>query len=231
MSGSKNLLIATLPSRDRASLLGLCQSVPLTVGAILSRPGQPIRHVYFPDDGFISLAAQEEGEHALEVGLVGREGMLGMQLSLGIAAVPLHAKVRGEGTAQRMEVASFRHELARSESLQRQVHRYVYVLVDQLAGGAACTRFHGIAPRLARWLLMSHDRALSSGCIQLTHEALAAMLGVRRAGITRAAGELQRQGLVRYHRGEITVLDRSALMLAACGCYSADLRAYRRVFG
>jgi len=230
MPDSENLLIATLPWRDRTALLALCEAVPLMQGAVLAGPGQPIRHVYFPDEGFISLVTAIDGVPALEVGMIGREGMLGMQLSLGVGDVPLHALVQGEGRAQRIEAAPFQLELARSEALRRQMSRYVYVLLDQLAGGAACTRFHGIAPRLARWLLMSHDRA-GSRRLHLTHESLAAMLGVRRVGITRAAGDLQRLGLVTYHRGQITVLDPDGLAQAACGCYAADGRAYRRMFG
>lgn len=230
MSDSENLLIASLPRRDRTALLALCETVPLTPGAVLGGPGQPIRHVYFPDEGFISLVTAADGVPALEVGMIGREGMLGMQLSLGVGAVPLHALVQGAGRALRIEAAPFQLELARSEALQRQIGRYVYVLLDQLAGGAACTRFHGIEPRLARWLLMSHDRA-GARCLHLTHESLASMLGVRRVGITRAAGELQRRGLVHYHRGQITVLDPAGLAQAACGCYAADQRAYQRMFG
>jgi len=228
---AENHLIALLPRRSRAPLLAMCESVRLELGTVLCRPGEPTRHVYFPNDSFISLVTSVGGEPpGLEVGMVGREGMLGAQLVLGVGATPLHALVQGAGTARRIEAAPFRRELARSKALQRLLNRYVYVLMAQLATSAACTRFHSVGPRLARWFLMSQDRSHSES-FHLTHEFLAYMLGVRRVGITCAASELQLQGLVRYHRGEITVLDRAGLEAAACGCYAADRHAYDRMLG
>jgi CRP-like cAMP-binding protein len=226
----ENRLIAMLPRRDRTRLLAACVSVPLELGAVLCEPGEATRHVYFPKDCFISLVAAIEGEPALEVGMVGREGMLGAQLVLGVSFIPLHAVVQGAGTARRITAASFRRELAASKALQRALNRYLYVLMAQLATSAACTRFHSVGPRLARWLLMSQDRAHSVS-FHLTHEFMAYMLGVRRVGITGAASDLQRRGLIGYHRGEITVLDRAGLEGAACGCYVADRQAYDRMLG
>jgi CRP-like cAMP-binding protein len=171
-----------------------------------------------------------DGEAGLEVGMVGREGMLGAGLVLGVGAMPFHAVVQGAGTARRIRAAPFQRELGRSRSLRRTVSRYLYVLIAQLATSSACTRFHAVGPRLARWLLMSQDRA-HSGTFHLTHEFLAGMLGVRRVGITCAAGELQRRGVIAYHRGNITVLDRAGLEAAACGCYAADRVAYDGMLG
>ncbi len=230
MTVAENRLIAMLPRRDRTRLLAACVSVPLELGAVLCEPGEATRHVYFPKDCFISLVAAIEGEPALEVGMVGREGMLGAQLVLGVSFIPLHAVVQGAGTARRITAASFRRELAASKALQRALNRYLYVLMAQLATSAACTRFHSVGPRLARWLLMSQDRAHSDS-FHLTHEFVAYMLGVRRVGITGAASDLQRRGLIGYHRGEITVLDRAGLEGAACGCYVADRQAYDRMLG
>lgn len=230
MTASENHLIAMLPRRDRLSLLNACESVPLQLGTVLYAPGESTRHVYFPVEGFISLLTAIEGAPALEVGMVGREGMLGVQLSLGVSAVPLHALVQGPGTAHRIKADSFRQELAASKMLREGMNRYLYVLMAQLATSAACTRFHSVGPRLARWLLMSQDRAYSDR-FHLTQEFLACMLGVRRVGITRAASELQARGLIRYHRGEITVLDRGGLEAAACSCYAADRDAYGRILG
>ncbi|MBC7995801.1 MAG: Crp/Fnr family transcriptional regulator [Rhizobacter sp.] len=225
MATVENHLIELLPRKDRARLLTLCEPFELLLAAVLCEPGQATSHVYFPLQGFISLVVMVEGSPGVEVGMVGREGMLGAQLALGVTTVPVHALVQGAGSAWRIEAAAFRVELARSPSLQRHLNRYLYVLMAQQAASAACLRFHLIGPRLARWLLMSQDRAHSNS-FHLTHQFLAYMLGVRRVGITAAAGALQRGGLIDYHRGDMVVLDRGGLELAACGCYAADQRAY-----
>lgn len=230
MTVAANELVARLPRRDRLSLLAACESVLLAPGTELCKPGNRLRHVYFPNDGFISLTAAIDGEPGLEVAMVGREGMLGVHLVLGVGIAPLHATVHGAGTAWRIGSARFRIEHAASTALQRLLNRYLYALMEQMATSACCTRFHRVEPRLARWLLISHDRAHSDN-FHLTHEGLAGMLGVRRVGITGAAGALQRRGLVRYHRGDITVLDRAGLEAAACGCYAADRDAYGRMLG
>jgi CRP-like cAMP-binding protein len=187
-----------------------------------------MRHVYFPTAGFISVVTQLDGKPVLEVGMVGREGMLGAHLALGVASAPLYSIVQGSGNALRVGAIPFRRELARSQSLQACMDRYLYVLMAQLAASAACLRFHRIGPRLARWLLMSQDRAQSDS-FRVTHEFLAYMLGVRRVGITAAAGDLQRQGLIRYHRGQLQVLDRPGLEAASCSCYAAECGAYSRL--
>jgi CRP-like cAMP-binding protein len=230
MAPAENHLIVLLPRRERVSLLAACETAQLERGTVLCKAGEPARHVYFPTGCTISLVSAIASEVGLEVGMVGREGMLGAQLVLGVSAFPLHALVQGSGTARRVPAARFRRELSRSKVLQVALNRYVYVLMAQLATSAACTRFHRIEPRLARWLLMTQDRAHSDS-FRLTHEFLAHMLGVRRVGITGAACALQRQGLIRYHRGDITVLDRAGLEAAACSCYAADRRAYHATLG
>ena len=230
MATAQNHLIERLPRADRARLLGARESVHLELGSVLGEAGKVTRHVYFPVDGFISLVAPIDGKPALEVGMVGREGMLGAQLVLGVATVPLHALVQGPGAAWRIETPAFQAELARSTALQRLLNRYLYILMAQLASSAACLRFHEIGPRLARWLLMSQDRAHADS-FRVTQEFLAYMLGVRRVGITASAGALQRAGLIQYHRGELTVLDRTGLEAAACDCYANDRRAYAEVLG
>ena len=225
MASVENHLIELLPRKDRQHLLGLCNPVPLPFAEVLCEPGRPTRYVYFPTEGFISLVALIDGSPGVEVGMVGREGMLGAHLALGVAVAPLRALVQGSGIAWRIGTPTFRRELARSAALREGVHRYVYVLMAQLAASTACVRFHLIGPRLARWLLMSQDRARSDS-FRVTQEFLAYMLGIRRVGVTLAASVLQRTGLIEYHRGNLTVLDRSGLELAACGCYAADRRAY-----
>ncbi len=225
MTPVENHLIELLPRRDRARLLAACEPFELVLAEVLCEPGQATGHVYFPLQGFISLVVLVDGSPGVEVGMVGREGMLGAQLVLGVDTVPVHALVQGPGSAWRVAAPAFRTELARSPALQRNLKRYLYVLMAQQAASAACLRFHLIGPRLARWLLMSQDRAHSDS-FHVTHQFLAYMLGVRRVGITAAAGALQRSGLITYHRGDLVVLNRVGLELAACGCYAADQRAY-----
>lgn len=228
MATVENHLIELLPRRERARLLAVCEPFELVLAEVLCEPGQATHYVYFPTAGFISLVVQIKDSPGLEVGMVGREGMLGAQLALGVLTAPVHALVQGTGQALRVGAPAFRTELARSLPLQRTLNRYLYVLMAQQAASAACLRFHQIGPRLARWLLMSQDRARSAS-FHVTHQFLAYMLGVRRVGITAAAGDLQRSGLISYHRGDLVVLDRAGLEAAACGCYAADQHAYASV--
>lgn len=200
------------------------------MGEVLGEVGTPTQYVYFPTVGFISLVTATKGRPTLEVGMVGREGMLGTQLVLGVESAPLHAVVQGAGTAWRVDASGFSRELARSSALQGRLNRYVYVTMMQLASAASCLRFHQIGQRLARWLLMTQDRAHSDS-FHITHEFLAYMLGVRRVGITTAASVLQREGLIKYRRGEVQVLNRRGLKALACSCYAADREAYVKVLG
>ena len=225
MPTAQNHLIERLPRKDRLSLLKLCEPVELAMAAVLSDGGTPIRYVYFPIEGYISLVTRLDGKPVLEVGMVGREGMIGAQMALGVTMEPLHAVVQGPGSAWRVGKMEFQRELKRNAALQHSLSRYLHVTMTQLAGSAACLRFHRIRPRLARWLLMTQDRAHSDS-FRITQEFLAFMLGVRRVGITLAATDLQRQGFVKYHRGDITILNRQGLKEAACSCYDADQRAY-----
>jgi CRP-like cAMP-binding protein len=223
-------LIESLPSTSRSRLLAICEPVELALGEILGEVDMPTQYVYFPTVGFISLVAAVKGRPTLEVGMVGREGMLGTQLVLGVESAPLHAVVQGAGAAWRIGASGFSKELARSPALQRGLNRYVFVTMTQLASSAFCLRFHQIGQRLARWLLMTQDRAHSDS-FRITHEFLAYMLGVRRVGITTAACVLQREGLIEYSRGKIQVLNRRGLKASACSCYAADRDAYLKVLG
>ena len=213
-----NRLLAALPRRDYQFLLGRLEPVTLTFGEVLYRPGEEINHVYFPTDSLVSLLTLAEGHQALEVGMVGREGMLGIPLALGVGESPMRALVQGSGTALRMTAAHFRHEFQRSEFLQREVYRYTYELMVQMAQTAACNRFHRVEARLARWLLMTRDRVRSNQ-FHLTQDLLGDMLGVWRVGVTKAAGALRLRKLIGYSRGKISILDGDGLEAAACQCY------------
>jgi CRP-like cAMP-binding protein len=225
-----NHLLQALPDRDLRHALEGCEAVELAFADVLYAPGTSMEHVYFPTASFISLIMPVDAAASLEVGLVGDEGMFGISLALGVEASSMRAVVQGAGPALRMEAAVFIRELARSDALHRAVNRYIAFQLGQLAQTAACTRFHVVEARLARWLLMTQDRARAS-TFHVTQEFLALMLGVRRVGVTKAASSLQRAGLIRYSRGDMTVLERRGLKAASCGCYKADRESYDRIVG
>jgi CRP-like cAMP-binding protein len=220
-----NRLLSALPRRESGALLAACEAVELQFGEVVYEPGRRIRHVYFPIDCSISLMIPLDGTDNREVGLIGSEGLLGMPLVLGVKESALRALVQGPGSAWRMSAATFTRELGRSPALSRALHRYLQVRMDQLAQNAACTRFHVLEQRLARWLLMTQDRARGNE-FRVTHEFLAFMLGVRRVGVTKAANALQTRRLIRYRRGEVTILDRAGMKAVSCSCYQADRDTY-----
>jgi CRP-like cAMP-binding protein len=223
-----NRLISRLPASDRERMLAHSELVQLTFGDVLVSPGETIRYVYFPTSSFISLISPMDST-SLEVALAGSEGMFGVPVALGVAYSNVRALVQGAGPAWRMSAASFRRELAANPALLKGVNRYIHVLMSELAQTAGCNRFHVVEQRLARWLLMTSDRAHSS-TFHITHEFLAFMLGVRRVGITKAARALQGLKLIEYARGKVSILDREGLERASCECYRVDLDTYKRAF-
>ncbi len=224
-----NRLIEGLPLNERERFLARCEPVDLAVGAVLCEPDQPYQNVYFPITACISLVASVGGHPPLEMELIGDEGMLGVTLILGVNAAPLRAVVQGAGHSWRLTVPQLQRELRDSPHLRHTLNRYLYVLMAQLSQSVGCNRFHEAEARLARWLLMTHDRTHADH-FHLTHQFLADMLGVRRSAVTIAAGTLQKKQLIRYSRGEITILDRSGLEAASCECYGAGINDYTQRF-
>jgi CRP-like cAMP-binding protein len=217
-AGVKNHLLASLPAEDYAHMVSGFEPVELRYGQILYEPGDPMDAVYFPGNSLVSLLTLVEGHRALEVGLVGREGMIGARLALGAATSSVRALVQGTGTAMRMSSPRFLKEFRRSPALQRGLFQFTDSLMIQISQTAACNRFHLVEARLARWLLMTAER-MSSVEFHLTHEFLADMLGVRREGVTVAASALQRRNLISYRRGDITIVDTPGLEATSCCCY------------
>ena len=212
----------------RKSFLADCETVDMPFASQVAEPGAPYRFVYFPLSGCISQLAGVPQGRALEVSMVGDEGMIGASALLGVEDAPLQGVVQGSGASLRMPRKLFERHAASDPRLDRLVRRYLHLQTLQLAQSSVCTRYHMVDERLARWLLMMQDR-LHSDEFPMTHEFLAVTLGVRRAGVTQAAGVLSGARLITYHRGQITVVDRAGLLAAACACYAADNRAYARL--
>lgn len=221
-----NRLLDHLPAAERRRLLSQSAQVPLRSGQRLASQDGPARALLFPVQGCLSLVMPLDTHPLLQVGMVGSEGVLGAQLLLGAAASPVTVVVQQDGLAWSMPAAALRQQLPTSPGLRRLLTRYLLVQLRQSAAAAACLHFHALQARLARWLLMGQDRTAGEG-FAVTHECMAHLLGVRRVGVTVAAGGLQAAGLIRYHRGWITVSDRAGLEGAACSCYAQDRASYR----
>ncbi len=226
MHCQENQLIERLSPPTRERLLGLCDSFELKLSSPVGDPDHAPRHAHFPRHGFISLVIDVERYPALEVGMVGREGMLGVELLLGNARPPWRALVQGAGQSWRIDAQALRGLIAAHADLHALLHRCLLVRLHQQALASACERHHPSDARLARWLLMSQDRAQQPR-FHLTQAFVALLLGVRRVSVTVAAGELQRLGLIDYHRGEVEVIDRKGLQAKACTCYAMDARITR----
>jgi CRP-like cAMP-binding protein len=223
MARSHNKLIDALPPADREALLAVCRRSELEAGQSLFMPGRRISRVYFPTSACVSVRSQQPLSG--EVMVVGFEGALGAQVVLGPDVASLPSIVQAHGEAIGVASDDFLVQVDHSGPLRNIVSAYVGMMIQQLALSSGCEHAHMINARLARRLLMTHDRARRAG-FHVTHEFLAHVLGVRRVGITNAASELQRQGYITYARGEVSVLDRAGLESAACTCYAASRRAY-----
>ena len=225
-----NRLLVALTRADHLRIESFLEPVTLAFGEVLYEVGDAVRYVYFPTDSLVSLLTLVGSRHALEVGMVGPEGMVGTALALGVNASPFRVMVQGAGKAMRMEARPFLNEFHSGQSLQRQVHLCTHALLSQIAQTAACNRFHSIEERLARWLLMTRDR-VGSDHFHITQEFLGNMLGVRRVGVTNAASALRSRALIDYHRGNIHIIDGPGLQGASCSCYEplTDRRTQTRV--
>jgi CRP-like cAMP-binding protein len=213
-----NQLLAALPKKDLQSLQRHLEEVPLIFGDTLFRPDEPINDVFFPNAGIVSLIAGNDERATLEVGLVGNEGIVGLNVFLGVNSSLNRAVVQGTGTALKMKATMLRKECNNGGALPRILQRYAHSVLTQITQAAICNQFHTVDARLARWLLMTHDR-IGDDEFQLTQEFLSNMLGVRREGVSKAASDLQKRKLISYSRGRLKVLDRPGLQASSCGCY------------
>ncbi len=223
-----NRLLATLTTKEYNRLLPKLKTVSLILGEVLYEPGAVIKYVYFPNDSIISLISELSENSLLEVGMVGNEGMAGLAVFMGVNSSSTRALVQGAGTAMRMSSAAVRTEASQLGNFHHLLHRYSHSLLTQVSQSSACNRFHLVNARLARWLLMTKDR-LGAEEFPLTQEFLSSMLGVRREGVSKAAGALQAAKLIRYSRGMITILNRRGLEAKSCQCYAiikAETDAY-----
>lgn len=223
MPFADNLILQRLTPGTRQHLLERCEPFELGLSTRLGEQGQALHHALFPRSGFMALVIDEKNHPALAVGMIGREGVFGGELILGLSRPPWRAVVLGSGQGWRIEAQALREVSATHIDLQQQLQGLVLVRLHQQALASACERFHPVAARLARWLLMSQDRAQSPH-FHLTQECMARMLGVRRVSVTLAAGGMQNEGLIRYRRGDVSVLDRARLKARACSCYANDIR-------
>ena len=223
-----NRLLAALPEAEYEHLFAQLEHVEMPMGAVLYHPTEQMQQVYFPNTGTISVLAMVSTGTSVEIGMVGNEGMFGIPVVLGTATAPTQAVVQIPGEGLMLSADVLREEFKRGGVLQDLILRYTQGFIIQISQTAVCNSLHSITERLPRWLLMCHDRARSDE-LPLTHEFLAEMLAVRRAGVTEAAGRLQGQGLISYQRGLITILDRAGLEAASCECYTEVKEEFRRL--
>jgi CRP-like cAMP-binding protein len=225
-----NQLLDALPKAEQDRIYADLQLVQLPLGSVLYESGDLLRHVYFPTNSIVSLLFVMEDGASAEIAVVGNEGVIGVALFMGGETTPSRAVVQSAGYAYRLAGQRLKEEFRRNGGLQIGLLRYTQALITQMAQTAVCNRHHSVDQQLCRWLLLSLDR-LSSNTLKMTQELIAAMLGVRREGVTEAAGKLQKRGVIRYVRGQITVLDRAGLEQLACECYSVVKLETDRLMG
>lgn len=226
----RNRLLAALPAAERERLLAHLEFVPLVFKQPFYSHGEPISHVYFPLGGVGSLITDLADGSAIEVGMVGNEGMVGLPAFLGTTQVPGSAICQVSGSALRMRTETFRREVTPDTVLFGLLLRYTQALMYQITQSAACNQMHSVEERFCRWILMTHDR-VGADHFPLTQEFASQMLGVRRASVSVSASATQKAGLIQYRRGQMTILNRPGLEAAACGCYRSVQQEYDRLIG
>ena len=227
-SPRQNHLLAALPESESKRLYPDLELVPLLLGQVLYESGDPLQHVYFPTGSIVSLLYVMADGASAEIAVVGNEGILGISLFMGGNTTPSRAIVQGTGYAYRLKADLLKNEFERYGPTMHLLLRYTQALITQMAQTAVCNRHHSVDQQLCRWLLLCLDR-LSSNEISMTQELIANMLGVRREGVTEAAGKLQDAGLIRYQRGRITVVDRLGLEARCCECYKVVKTEFDRL--
>jgi len=223
-----NHILDALPDEERERLFPHLSFVSMPLGKVLYESGESLKHIYFPTDSIVSLLYVMKDGASAEIAVVGNEGAIGVALFMGGETTPSRAIVQSAGSAFRLEGKRLKTEFSRHGQMLHVLLRYTQSLITQMAQTAVCNRHHSVNQQLCRWLLLSLDR-LRSNELKMTQELIANMLGVRREGVTAAAGELQKAGVIRYSRGRITVLDRAKLEQLSCECYSVVKRESDRL--
>ena len=224
----QNRLLAALPSDEYARLLPNLEQVSMPLGGVLYESGIQMRHVYFPTTSIVSLLCTMENGASAEIAIVGNEGIVGVSLFMGGETTPSRAVIQSAGYAYRLRGPLLKEEFYRAGPMQQLLLRYTQALLTQMAQTAVCNRHHSLDQQFCRWLLLSLDR-LPDNNIAMTQELIANMLGVRREGVTEAAGNVQRAGLIKYRRGRITVIDRPGLEARVCECYEVVKKEFDRL--
>lgn len=223
-----NRILGELPPEEYERLSPYLEPVTFMLGDMLHYPQEPVTHVYFPNRGTVSVIATFADGNGVEVGVVGNEGLFGVNVVLGSITTPHEAVVQLPGDGLRIPAEVIKQEFKQGGQLHDLILRYTQAFIIQIAQTAACNRSHPLGGRVARWLLMSHDRAMSNE-LRVTHEFIAVMLGTRRAGVSEAAGKLQNDGLIKYKRGHIHIVDRPGLESISCECYPIVKREFERL--
>ena len=223
-----NRLLNCLPENIRTPFIDDCELVKLKQNEVIGNPGDRINYIYFPIESIISWEKKITDSPYLVISLIGNEGMLCISLMLGVDTTPCRAVVQKAGCALRISAANFMHQLEHNPTLNALLKRYVFVTYCQLLQTTACNLFHVLEKRLARLLLMFQDKSQSNE-LHITQELLAQMLGVRRVGVTKAAGTLQRKNLISYSRGDLIIHDSTGLKAASCSCFQADIEIYEHI--